>query len=102
MYLFFQTSNVLSQKNALIKIWSLAKYNFIPEDLEPLKYLSNYVTNLNNNSPTNLIVSVRYLKFTYYLISILKLHKLFLGICLKCFYGSIQKNNIKYTNKFSK
>ncbi|XP_050058671.1 uncharacterized protein LOC114121425 isoform X2 [Aphis gossypii] len=51
------TSNILSQKNALIKIWSLAKYNFIPEDLEPLKYLSYYVTNLNNNSPTNIIVS---------------------------------------------
>ncbi|KAF0764329.1 Uncharacterized protein FWK35_00018485 [Aphis craccivora] len=51
------TSNILSQKNALIKVWSLAKYNFIPEDLEPLKYLSYYVTNLNNNSPTNLIVS---------------------------------------------
>ncbi|XP_060849678.1 uncharacterized protein LOC132928802 [Rhopalosiphum padi] len=51
------TSNILSQKNALIKIWSLSKYNLIPEDLEPLKYLSYYVTNLNNNSPTNLIAS---------------------------------------------
>ncbi|XP_025207484.1 uncharacterized protein LOC112603211 [Melanaphis sacchari] len=51
------TLNLQSQKNSLIKIWSLAKYNLIPEDLKPLKYLSYYVTNLNNNSPTNLIVS---------------------------------------------
>eukprot|EP00102_Acyrthosiphon_pisum_P018644 XP_016655854.1 PREDICTED: uncharacterized protein LOC107882255 [Acyrthosiphon pisum] len=51
------TSNKLSQKNALIKMWSLAKYNLIPDDLEPLKYLSYYVPNLKKNSPTNLIVS---------------------------------------------
>jgi len=51
-------SNKLTQKNALIKMWSLAKYNLIPDDLEPLKYLSYYVPNLNNKVSTNLIVSV--------------------------------------------
>jgi len=57
-YLFFQASNKLSQKNALIKMWSLAKYNIIPDDLEPLIYLSYYVPNLKKYSPINLIVSV--------------------------------------------
>lgn len=71
-------SNKLSQKNALIKMWSLAKYNIIPDDLEPLKYISYYVPNLKKNSPSNLIVSVRYLKLTQYIVmSVLKLYKVF-------------------------
>lgn len=47
----------MRQKNALIKIWSLAKYNNIPDDLEPLKYLSYYVPNLQDTKK-NLVVSV--------------------------------------------
>lgn len=59
---FFQIPNLLSQKNALIKIWTLAKYNSIPDDIEPLKYLSYYIPDLNNTH-NNLIISVRYLKY---------------------------------------
>jgi len=49
---------ILIQKNALIKIWSIAKHNDIPDDLEPLKYLSHYVPYLNDIQIDNLIVSV--------------------------------------------
>lgn len=59
---FFQVPSLLSQKNALIKIWTLAKYNSIPDDLEPLKYLSHYVPNLNTTH-NNLIISVSYLNY---------------------------------------
>jgi len=55
---FFQTPGILVQKFALFKIWSIAKYNYIPDDLEPLKYLSHYVPYLNDTQTDNLIVSV--------------------------------------------
>uniref|UniRef100_A0A2S2Q4J1 SCD domain-containing protein n=1 Tax=Sipha flava TaxID=143950 RepID=A0A2S2Q4J1_9HEMI len=48
--------SLLSQKNALIKIWTLAKYNSIPDDIEPLKYLSYYIPDLNNTH-NDLIIS---------------------------------------------
>lgn len=53
----FQTPNLLDQKNALIKLWSLAKHNHLPDDLEPLRYLSYYIPYLKNTQ-SNLIVSV--------------------------------------------
>ncbi|XP_050434263.1 uncharacterized protein LOC126841710 isoform X1 [Adelges cooleyi] len=53
--------SLLCQKLALIRIWSLAKYNQIPEELNTLLYLSYYIPNLKD-SQNNLVVS----KFAFY------------------------------------